>query len=218
MKKITGATIILALLVMGCKKEDLPRKPAPDTHGTITYSEVKNTPITTTISAQSNVKTLDVYRATCAPLGDYMQTRIYAWNGYYGGEFRALEFVIGGSFDSFPLNHPGVSVTYYKGLIGQTFNLSNSAYEIGTITEDNYQVKATTNVPINFSEFDINKPADQRRIMATIPQMVIGGDTLLAMDISINSFGGIPSPDNYHMTFDVNGQPCGSFALPCTIV
>jgi hypothetical protein len=226
MKIITGVTIIITLLVMGCKnKDDLPRKPNPDSHGTITYSDVKNSPNTTTVSTQSNVKTLDVYTTICAPIGDLMQTRIYAWNGYYGGEFRALEFIIAGSFDNFPLNHPGVSVTYYKGLMTQKFSLSGYSYEGKIISQEDYiptfnfpqgdyLVKATANVPINFSEFDINKPADQRRIKATIPQMVIGVDTLLAMDISINSFGGAPFPYNHHMTFDLDGKPCGSYDLP----
>lgn len=209
-----------ALIFSACKKNDLPRVPDPISYGTISFEDVLNSPSTTTVSTQDKNKTLDVYSVMCAPNGNNMQTRIYAWNGYNGAEFRALLIYINGGFDDFPLENPNVSFTFYKGELTQTLVLANQPdYLIQkedfipafTYPQGTYTSGVSVTKPLTFSQFQINVAAKDRKIRASIPELVIGSDTLRSFEIDIHSFGGTLLASNKCLTFDVNDKPAGSF-------
>ena len=209
-----------ALIFSACKKNDLPRVPDPISYGTISFEDVLNTPSTTTISTPDKNKKLDVYSVMCAPNSNNMQTRIFAWNGYHGAEFRALIMYINGGFEDFPLENPNVNVIFYKGELTQTIALPNFngdpnrkedfipafAYPQGTYTSISSGI-----TPITFIQFQTNIAAKDRKIRASIPEVVIGVDTLRSFEIDIHSFGGILLPSNKCVTFDVNDKAAGSF-------
>lgn len=221
--KFTYTILLFTLLSVGCKKKDeLTRKPDNHSLGSISFRDIANDPITTTISTPSNQKTLQVYTATCAPFGNIMLAKIFAWNGYYGSEFRALQFNIPGSFDNFPMNNPNVTLTYYKGLTKVTHGLFGEDNEFQNISAEDYtpsfifpqavfESKKTVTIPITFTQCDIYQTATDRKIRASIPSVIIGGDTLEAMEIDIQGYGGTATPETYHMTFDLNGKSCGSY-------
>jgi hypothetical protein len=221
MMKVRIVYVIWTTLILSaCKKNDLPRVPDPISYGTISFEDVLNSPSTTTISTQDKFKTLQVYSVVCAPLENNMQTRIYAWNGYDGAEFRAITMTINGGYDDFPLENQTVSIGFLKGQLTQTLALVNNpnptprkedfipafAHLQGT-----YVSSQSVSLPVTFTEFQTNVASENRKIKASIPQVIIGSDTLKAFEIDINAFGGILTPTSKCMTFDANDKPAGSF-------
>lgn len=197
MKKIL-LFVITATVFISCSKVKMPRIGETRSFGTITFTDVKDDPTTTTVGTKDNYKTLQVTTVQCAPFGGIMQTRIFSSNGFEGAEFRGMQLLINGTYDNFPLENPNVNITFYK---GKEFT--------------GYTSTAVVNVPVTFSKFEINVSAKDRKITASIPQLVIGSDTLSAFEIAIQSFGGSDYiADGYYMTFDVNGKACGSFETP----
>lgn len=211
----------LALVLVSCNKYDMPRVPEPPKYGTITFNELPNDLSTTTIASKDNLKTLYVHSVICAPVGSGMQTRVFAWNGYYGAECRTMTMNIQGGFDSFPLENNSVSIVYSKGLVNYNFALfdynssppkSNKDYiPPFALTKSEFTSSMPVFFPINFSKFDVFGSAENRKIAANIPSMTVGFDVLENIVIDIQSFGGVLTSGSKCMTFDVDGKPCGSF-------
>lgn len=211
----------LSIYLVSCNKYDMPRVPDPPKYGTITFNEVPNDISTTTIASNTNLKTLYVYSVICAPFGSGMQTRIFAWNGYYGAECRTMTMNIQGGATSFPLENNSVSIVYSKGLVNYNFALidynssppkTNKDYiPPFALTKSEFTQSTSAFFPINFSQFDVFGAAENRKIKANIPSMTIGFDVLENIAIDIQSFGGVLTSGSKCMTFDVDGKPCGSF-------
>lgn len=216
------AWFAFVLILSSCKKEDLPRVPEPPDFGTITFDEYTPNNSTAAIGQIEKEKKLHVYSVISAPNGSAMQTRIFAWNGLHETHFRAMEIYINGGFDDFPLNNPNVVIHYYKNQLPNTtvFVPYNPEYlTIRSIDyvpafqfpQRQYGSVITKIVPINFSQFVTQTASENRKIRASIPDMIFGADTLKNLQIDIKSFGGNLMHHNKCMTFDVNGKPAGSF-------
>lgn len=212
---------LLSLLIVSCNKYDMPRVPNPPAYGTITFNEVPDNPSTTTVATKDNLKTLFVHSVICAPSGDGMQTRLFAWNGYYGGECRTMIITFQGSENNFLLENQPVKIEYFKNLISYGFALSeyNASPAVKSkdyvppfaLTKSEFGSAKSLNLQMNFSKFDVFVPASERKISTSIPSVIVGTDVLENFVVDVQSFGGILTSLNKCMTFDVDGKPCGSF-------
>jgi len=160
-----------------------------------------------------------------APNGSVMQTRIFACNDLKGSEFRSMVIVINGGFDDFPTDNPNVNFTYSKGQPTNVTGLTNSQVVNNQLTytgarlfcpaffypSGNFPSSVSVTRPVSFYQFNINVPNNQRRISASIPSLIIGGDVLENFELNIHSYGGTLLPYARCMTFEVDGKFCGSF-------
>lgn len=179
-------------------------------YGTISFSTSSVTSSGARIVQPSNDITLNVTSVQTAPNGPVMETRIYAWNGLIGADYRAMIIRFSGEFDDFtPGNSYNLGLNY-TGLHVVTAAGGGPA----AIPAFDYVLEAPPSfvtVPFQFESIEINTTAENRKIVGSLPELIYGSDTLRNFRIDINSFGGNVIPLNTLMSFDVDGIPSGSF-------
>jgi hypothetical protein len=93
--------LTLILFFTSCKKEEISPERPIKTYGKISFIDSAQS-FGATIASRSYLVEMDVLSAVCAPNGDVMQTRIYAWNGKYGEDYKSISLVFSGTYDDFP--------------------------------------------------------------------------------------------------------------------
>lgn len=204
----------LVFVLLSCKNEDFSPKRPITSYGKISFIDSNQT-FSATISEQPYLVEMDVYSAIVAPneLGE-METRIFAWNGREKEDFRSLSLVFRGTSEGFSQDLTySVNFAYsYLNPSANTLGITKSDflppiepafhYHQRTPLENRY-------IPIKFSNIQLNQ--NIKKITYNTDKLEVYGKNLYDFKLDINSLGGVNIPISNCVTFNLNGNPEGSF-------
>lgn len=228
MKKMKQLLYFLTLILYfsSCKKEEISPERPIKTYGKISFIDTTQS-YAASLTTKSDLVEMDVLSAVVAPNGGVMETRIYAWNGKYGQDFRSISLVFTGTYDDFPAgNTYGVTVSYNRtskvNLATATSQSSSPPVDLvfnynnpSLVNWQNPDIK-TASVPMVFSAIQLT--SNSKKLVYSNPSLEVNGIFLQDFKLDISSFGGVNLPISNCMTFDLNGKSEGSFenqTTPC---